>query len=153
MTASASALNLTQRPPRSPRLRLGGYAFLPRLLDKARAHNAGTAGEYRYGLKSMDRHFFAFTGIDPEAFRAAAKLAEGDGEMLAWLEANAKHRRQPWEISAWSAWLEARGPDSDAETLADFAADVGRFTTTREDIRTWFDLLDLDDHVSFGGKA
>ena len=23
----------------------------------------------------------------------------------------------------------------------------------REDIATWFDLLDLDDHVSYGGKA
>jgi hypothetical protein len=23
----------------------------------------------------------------------------------------------------------------------------------REDIVTWFDLLDLDDYVSFGGKA
>jgi hypothetical protein len=150
---SISPLDLTRRPPRSPRLRLGGYAFLPRILDKVRAHNAGTAGDFRYGLKSMDRHFFGFTGIDPEAFQAAAKLAEGDSEMLAWIEANAKHRRQPWEIKAWSAWLEARGPDSDAETLADFAADVGKFTTTREDIRTWFDLLDLDDHVTFGGKA
>ena len=24
---------------------------------------------------------------------------------------------------------------------------------TREDVKTWFDLLDLDDHVTFGGKA
>ena len=23
----------------------------------------------------------------------------------------------------------------------------------REDIATWFDLLDLDDYISFGGKA
>ena len=23
----------------------------------------------------------------------------------------------------------------------------------REDVWTWFDLLDLDDHISFGGKA
>jgi Domain of unknown function (DUF5069) len=28
------ALDLTKRPPRSPRLRLGGYALLPRMLDK-----------------------------------------------------------------------------------------------------------------------
>jgi hypothetical protein len=28
-----SAPNLTQRPPRSPRVRLGGYAMLPRILD------------------------------------------------------------------------------------------------------------------------
>ena len=23
----------------------------------------------------------------------------------------------------------------------------------REDVKTWFDLVDLDDHVTFGGKA
>ncbi|MEJ1974369.1 MAG: DUF5069 domain-containing protein [Lacunisphaera sp.] len=61
----------------------------------------------------------------------------------------ASHGRSP----AWSAWLEARGPDSDAETLADFAEAVGEHTKTREDIKTWFDLLELDDHVAFGGKA
>jgi len=22
----------------------------------------------------------------------------------------------------------------------------------REDVKTWFDLLDLDDHITFGGK-
>ncbi len=26
------------------------------------------------------------------------------------------------------------------------------FSTTREDIHTWFDRLDLDDHCSFGGR-
>ncbi len=39
--------DLTQRPPRSPRVRLGGYAILPRLLDKCRALLAGKVGEYK----------------------------------------------------------------------------------------------------------
>jgi hypothetical protein len=30
---------------------------------------------------------------------------------------------------------------------------VGQHTTTREDIKTWFDALELDDFVSFGGKS
>ena len=46
-----------------------------------------------------------------------------------------------------------RGPDSDAETLGYFAEAVGKFTKTREDIKAWADLLDLDDYVTFGGKA
>jgi len=25
-------------------------------------------------------------------------------------------------------------------------------SATREDVKTWFDYLDLDDHVTFGGK-
>lgn len=40
--------DLTQHPPRSPRVRLGGFAHLPRLLDKARAVAAGTNGESCY---------------------------------------------------------------------------------------------------------
>jgi hypothetical protein len=49
--------------------------------------------------------------------------------------------------------MEKRGPDSDAETLSGFAKYVGQHSKTREDIKTWFDALDLDDFVSFGGKA
>ena len=33
------------------------------------------------------------------------------------------------------------------------ASYVGKLTKTREDIKTWSDLLELDDFVSFGGKA
>jgi len=38
------------------------------------------------------------------------------------------------------------------ETLQFFAKRVGDIHQTREDVRTWFDYLDLDDHVTFGGK-
>jgi hypothetical protein len=53
----------------------------------------------------------------------------------------------------WSDFQRRPGPDSDAETLQIFAEMVGALTKTREDIKGWFDLLDLDDYVSFGGKA
>ena len=33
--------DLTKFPPRSPRVRLGGYAILPRMLDKGRAELTG----------------------------------------------------------------------------------------------------------------
>jgi hypothetical protein len=38
------------------------------------------------------------------------------------------------------------------ETLDMFADRMKKFDPTREDVKTWFDLLDLDDHVTFGGK-
>ena len=43
--------------------------------------------------------------------------------------------------------------DSDAETLAFFAELLGRLSKTREDVKTWFEFGELDDYVSFGGKA
>jgi hypothetical protein len=146
------APNLTQRPPRSPRVRLGGYVALPRILDKGRAELAGTAGEYKYN-NPADYHWFGYTGITPEALKAELETGKGDGEMLAWIEKHAPNKRSPWEIQQWSAYFRERGPDSDVETLEVFAKRVGEFNKNREDVRTWFDLLDLDDYVSFGGKA
>lgn len=144
--------NLTQRPPRSPRVRLGGYVILPRILDKGRADLAGTAGEYKYN-NPMDRHWFRFTGITPEALKAQLAEDKGDGEILAWVQEHAPHKREPWEIQQWSAYHNERGPDSDAETFEFFAGRVGALTKTREDVKAWFDYLDLDDHASFGGKT
>ena len=39
------------------------------------------------------------------------------------------------------------------ETREYFNSYLSNLSKTREDILGWFDLLDLDDHVSFGGKA
>ena len=153
MSSPAACPDLTQRPPRSPRVRLGGYVLLPRLLDKARAAQAGVLGEYRFSGKGMDRHFLAFTGLTLDALTAAVATGKGDGEMLAWVQASAPLTRQPWEIEAWSNYMERRTPDGDVETLTGFAEAVGQFAKDREDIHTWFDFLDLDDHCTFGGKA
>ena len=40
--------DLTEQPPRSARVRLGGYVILPRCLDKGRATIAGKNGEYHF---------------------------------------------------------------------------------------------------------
>ena len=153
MSNTNTSLDLTQRPPRSPRVRLGGYVLLPRIIDKARAALASKLGEYHYGGKGMDRHFFNFVGLDHEALKNEIAKDSGDGELLAWVQANAKHPRQPWEIAAWSEFHLRRTPDSDHETLIGFADEVKKFNPQREDINTWFDLMDLDDYCSFGGKA
>jgi hypothetical protein len=150
-TPNVRALDLTQRPPRSMRVRLGGYAILPRVLDKCRAVLVGKNGEYKFNCP-LDQHLFNFVGIDAEAFKAEVAKGAGDSEMLAWVQANAKVQRSPWEIQQWSAYHDNRGPDSDAETLAYFANAVAKLSTTREDIRAWADMLDLDDHVSYGGQ-
>jgi hypothetical protein len=153
MSTSITSPDLTQRPPRSPRVRLGGYVLLPRILDKGRASLAGLLGEYRYQGVGMDRHFFNFVGLDYEALKAELAKGGGDWEILVWIQANAKHQRQPWEIAAWSEYHLRRTPDSDTETLPEFAEQVKKLNPAREDIYTWFDYLDLDDHCSFGGKA
>jgi hypothetical protein len=73
--------------------------------------------------------------------------------MLEWVKVHSKTPRSPWEIDAWSAFMEKRAPDSDAETLAFSAEELGRLSKTREDVKTWFEFGELGDYVSFGGKA
>ncbi|MGV3756021.1 MAG: DUF5069 domain-containing protein [Verrucomicrobiota bacterium] len=150
-TSKQPAPNLTQRPPRSPRVRLGGYAMLPRILDKARAKLTGTAGDYKFG-NPMDQHFFAFTGISQEALLEQVKNGAGDWDLLQWVNSQTNTKRLPHEICIWSAWLETM-PIGDAEDLEWFAAQVKRLNPARSDLHTIMDYLDADDHVSFGGVA
>ncbi len=147
-----AAPNLTQRPPRSPRVLLGGYVMLARMLDKGRAELAGTAGEYKYN-NPLDHHWFRFTGITAEQLKNEIATGKGDGEILAWIEQAAPQKRMPWEIQQWSDYQNERSPDGDVETLEFFTKRVGDLSKTREDVRTWYDYIDLDDHVTFGGKA
>ena len=149
--ADNNVTDLTKRPPRSPRVRLGGYAILPRMLDKGRATLAAKHGEYHYACP-LDQRFLDFTGIDPEALKKQLANGKGDGEILAWIQENAKHKRTEPEIAAWSEFAERRVP-TDAESRGYFNALHEKAAPKREDVASWFDLLDLDDYVSFGGKA
>ncbi len=80
------------------------------------------------------------------------ELTKSDGEVLAWIEQNAKHKRTPSEIAAWSQWQENRAP-TDPEGREYLNEIHKKGAPNREDIATWFDVLDMDDFVSFGGKA
>ncbi len=151
-TTKLSAPDLTQRPPRSPRSRLGGYAILPRMLDKGRAEIAGRNGEFKYNCP-LDQHIIHFLGLDPAKLREQLVAGHGDGAILEWIKANSAHKRTAWEIEQWSDFQERRGPDGDVETLQFFAEMVGKFSKRREDIKSWADLLDLDDYCTFGGIA
>lgn len=147
-TFNYSAPDLTRHPPRSPRTRLGGYAHLPRLLDKARAIAAGKGGDFHYNCP-FDQQFFSFTGIDHEAFMAEIKKGKSDSEMLAYVQAHSP--RQPFEIASWTAYLERWTPN--LPDKRGFFNDIHRKNAPeRGDIETWFDWLELDDYVTYGGR-
>jgi hypothetical protein len=141
--------DLTKFPPRSPRVRLGGFVILPRCLDKGRALLAGKQGEYHYACP-MDMRLLDFLGIDPEALKK--ELHKSDTEVLEWITKNAKNKRTTPEILAWSEWQEFAAPDNpDSRDYFNGMHKAG--APNRKDITGWFDVLDMDDYVSFGGKA
>src|ERR1700730_4426923 len=100
-------IDLTQRPPRSFRVRLGNYVVLARMLDKGRATLAGKNGEYIY-TSPTDQHLLKFLGFDPDALLKELATGKADGEILEWVQAHSKTPRSPWEIAAWSAFRQTR---------------------------------------------
>jgi len=146
-----SAPDLTIHPPRSPRTRLGGFVHLPRMIDKARAFIAGKNGDFHYNCP-IDQALFEFSGVDADAFLAEVKTGKSDGELLDYFKANLKPARNQSEIASWSQWFEQRAPSS--PDVRGFFNDIHRKNAPkREDIATWFDWLELDDYVTYGGKA
>jgi len=143
-------LDLTQRAPRSPRVRIGGYVLLARCLDKGRAMLVGKNGEYNFDCP-IDKRLFEFAGISADALKQQLEAGKGDGEIVQWIQENGT-KRTAAEIAAWSAQEEQRAP-SDVETRAFFNELHKQAGPERTDISSWFDLLDLDDYVTFGGKA
>jgi hypothetical protein len=149
--AIKNAPDLTQRPPRSPRVRLGGYVILPRMLDKGRATVVGKHGEYHFNCP-MDQRFLNFVGVKADALEKQLTAGKGDTEILQWIQKNGKHKPTEPEVQAWSAYQEQRAP-SDTDSREFFHGIHAKIAPKREDIATWFDLLDVDDYVTFGGQA
>jgi hypothetical protein len=151
MSQAIPPSDLTRRPPRSPRIRLGGFVILPRIIDKGRAVAAGTNGDYNYACP-LDMQFFEFVSVEPTEFQKQINAGLGDGELLGWVEKNAGTKRRPHEIQLWSRFQEDRVP-SGVENREYFHEAHKNFAPGRVDISTWFDWLDVDDCVSYGGKA
>jgi hypothetical protein len=146
-----NAPDLTKQPPRSPRVRLGGFVILPRMLDKGRATINGKQGEYKYACP-LDQRFLEFKGVDPEGLKKQLAAGKGDGEILEWIDKHGKNKLSDAEVAVWSQYAEQRVP-KDVESRKFFNELHEKVAPKREDVHSWFDLLDLDDHVSFGGKA
>jgi hypothetical protein len=140
--------DLTQRPPRSPRVKLGGCVMLPRMLDKGRAHLAGTVGEYHFNCP-LDQRLTAFLGVSADDILKLLKDGKSDSEVLAWIRDNTK--RTDFEIYHWSEYQLQRSP-ADSESRGYLSEMVEKVAPGRDDVITWFDVLDLDDYASFGGK-
>jgi hypothetical protein len=144
------ASDLTQRPPRSTRARLGGYVLLPRMLDKGRATIAGKNGEYNYDCP-LDQRILEFLGLDADALKSELASGKGDGDILDWIKAHQRNKHTPAEIAAWSDEQSKRTPDAESQEF--FNEMLQACGPNRTDIKTWADLLDLDDYAVFGGKA
>src|SRR3954451_19416196 len=82
-----AARDLRAGEPRAFGVELEGYAHLPRMLDKARATLAGTAGSYMFGCP-VDHTCMARLGVSPELVLDLAARHADDRRVLAELQAH-----------------------------------------------------------------
>ena len=86
--------------PRRGRDTLGGFLWLARVFDKARAARDGTIHDYIYPCP-MDRGVFDRWGITSNAFDAAIATRDTDEEILEWLSARVSDTKS----DAANQWL------------------------------------------------
>ena len=78
-------LDLRYQSPRRWNVELDGVAWLPRLIDKARAALKGTLGTYLYGQSPVDRDFLHTLGLGHRAFAEIVANAPDDRAVVAAL--------------------------------------------------------------------
>ncbi len=92
--------------PRRWSEQLDGIAWLPRLIDKARAAAAGTLGFYLYGQSPMDTQLLRVMNQGYRSFSAIARSAPDDAGVLAALQ---RHDAAALERARlWSSQLHRR---------------------------------------------
>ena len=140
------AKDLTQEPPRSPRLRTGGYALLARMADKGRAALSGTAGEYHFDCP-VDNQLFKFKGVTGAEVKHLLASRASDAQIAAWLDAHGTPKTAT-EVKTWSDAVEGTYPVENAEQRDWFAGECARLGLKPERT-TLFDYLEADDRASF----
>src|SRR6266567_3753160 len=105
MNTKVIGKDLTKESPRSPRIRVGGYAILGRTLDKCRALVGGNIGEYHFDCP-LDNTLFDF--------KAQIENGASDQEMVEWLNRNGQ-KKTPDEIKRWGDEVTVNNPYNDPE--------------------------------------
>ena len=150
MKRKITGKDLTKQAPRSPRIRVGGYAILGRTLDKCRALVAGNIGEYHFDCP-LDNMLFGFKGVKRKDFKAQIEQGAGDQEMVEWLNQSGE-KKTPAEIRQWAEKVEASSLYNLPEKRQFFSEEVTKLGLNPEKTTT-FEWLELDDKVSHAQKA
>jgi hypothetical protein len=85
-----NVLDLSRNVPRSPFDTLHGFMWLPRLIDKTRAMQAGTLGDYAPYPCPGDRNFLGFFGIKADELGQLIGSGADDDTIGAWVARQAK---------------------------------------------------------------
>jgi Domain of unknown function (DUF5069) len=150
MKKKVTGKDLTKEAPRSPRIRVGGYAILGRTIDKARALVAGNIGEYHFDCP-LDNMLFGFKGVKGVDFKAQIENGASDQEMVEWLNRNGE-KKTTEEIKRWADEVETSSLYNIPEKRDFFSEEAEKLGLDPAKTTT-FTWLEADDKVSHAQKA
>ncbi len=134
-------MNLNETFPRSPRDKLNGLVFLPRMIDKARAFKQNSLGEYVFPCP-LDKRVLKFLKIDAEVW-ADFVNSNNEEQISQWVEEICSSR-QPEEIESINKNILNRKPNSE-DRWKYFYELRDNIDPSRTDVTTWVDLMDLEE--------
>src|SRR3954470_15895747 len=143
--------DLTKEPPRSPKVRVGGYAILGRTIDKCRALLRGNLGEYHFDCP-LDNMLFGFKGIKGDDFKAFVETGASDDDIAKWIDRNGISKSEE-EKRACNEEVMKDNPYHNPEKR-DWYVDALKSSTGQDPKTTpLFDWLEIDDRMSYKKAA
>jgi len=92
-------MDLTNNFPRPGEYVLGGYPWLARMIDKARAYNEGTLGDYIYPCP-IDKELLSELNLTGVEFAEIVEQTDSDEQVLSQLGVSADNPKP--EILRWA---------------------------------------------------
>ena len=90
---SVTAPDFSKAPPRSGRDMLGGYAWLARLADKARAEAAGTQADY-IAYCPLSQGFLRAAGVSDDDFKGLIRDGASDEDLVTYFDQHVTAERR-----------------------------------------------------------
>ena len=133
-------MDLRKNFPRSPYDAMAGIVMLPRTLDKCRAYNAETLGEYHYNCP-LDKPMLAFLGVTAEGFAIKVRELVTDERIELWVKEKLSVKSKE-EIEKFNNQMRHSMPDDEGskEWLESEKQKLGR-----NDYFSYFDNIDADE--------
>jgi hypothetical protein len=134
-------MDLTKTTPRSVRDKFLGIVQLARTTDKAKAVAHGTVGEYEYDCP-MDKGLFEFLGTNGTEYLTVVSNAKDDSQIENFVKGFLA-KKTPQEVGEFNKQCLMATPSG--ESLTHFTELRMKIAPDRTDVKTWPDLLDLEE--------
>ncbi|RYZ84466.1 MAG: DUF5069 domain-containing protein [Proteobacteria bacterium] len=147
MIPPALHIDLSIRPPRSPREALGGFVIAARMLDKARADILGASGEYNFYPCGLGSFFWKFTGLNHKAFHDFVANGADDAEVDAWIRGHATVT-DPIAVVRWNnEMIGTRLCDLPPPVQQYLDTYIREFCKPESKVKFFFDVYDVEEGV------